>query len=47
MHLFVSITQLQVEENLELYKKKYDIVIVQDETLQVVNALVKSILKKT
>lgn len=35
----------QVEESLELFKNKYDIVIVQDETVDVVNALMRRILE--
>ncbi|KAK3082748.1 hypothetical protein FSP39_004237 [Pinctada imbricata] len=43
--LKIGFLNVKVEESLELYKKKFDIVIVQDETLDVVNALMRSILQ--
>lgn len=36
----------QVDESLELYKQKYDIVLVEDETLDVPNSLLRSILER-
>jgi len=33
-----------VEESLDLYKRKYDIVLVEDETLDLPNSLLRSIL---
>ena len=41
---FFRFCLFQVEDSLELYKAKYDIVIVQDESLDVANAIIDKIL---
>lgn len=43
--LKIGFLNVKVEESLELYKNKYDIVIAQDETVDVVNALMRRILE--
>ncbi|XP_052814773.1 7-methylguanosine phosphate-specific 5'-nucleotidase-like isoform X2 [Mya arenaria] len=42
--LTIGFLNLRVEESLELYKSRYDIVICEDETMDVVNAIVNKIL---
>lgn len=44
--IFYYILFLQVEESLELYKSKFDIVIVQDESLDIPNAIYRKIQNK-
>uniref|UniRef100_A0A8W8LIL7 5'-nucleotidase n=1 Tax=Magallana gigas TaxID=29159 RepID=A0A8W8LIL7_MAGGI len=43
--LKIGFLNVKVEESLELYMKKYDIVILEDETLNVVNAILRKVLQ--
>lgn len=43
--LKIGFLNVKVEESLELYMKKYDIVILEDETLDVVNAILRKVLQ--